>query len=131
MESPNSTRILIVDDEKEFTDLLQMQMRRCANVQLRVVNHSEQVIDAARQFKPAVILLDIVMPGLDGGELLHKLEADEKLKQIPVIIVSALTTQSETESGLTASGHALIAKPVKTEVLISRIENVLGHSLRH
>jgi DNA-binding response OmpR family regulator len=131
MESSNSTRILIIDDEKEFTDLLQMQMRRCANVQLRVVNHSEHAIDAARQFKPAMILLDIVMPGLDGGELLHKFEADETLKKIPVIIVSALTTQAETASGLTASGHALIAKPVKTEVLISRIEDLLGHSLRH
>ncbi|MEZ5325196.1 MAG: response regulator [Verrucomicrobiales bacterium] len=131
MESPSSTRILIIDDEKEFTDLLQMQMRRCANVQLRVVNHSEHAIAAAQQFKPAIILLDIVMPGLDGGELLHKFEADKALKSIPIIVVSALTTHAETAGGLTASGHALVAKPVKTEQLISRIEDLLGHTIRH
>ena len=130
MES-SSTRVLIIDDEKEFTDLLQMQMRRCANVHLRVVNQSDKAIDAARQFKPEIILLDIVMPGLDGGELLHRFEEDENLKNIPVIVVSALTTHDETSSGLTASGHALVAKPIKTEQLVKRIEEALGHTIRH
>ncbi|MGK0190445.1 MAG: two-component system OmpR family response regulator [Verrucomicrobiales bacterium] len=127
----STTRILIIDDEKEFTDLLQMQMRRSANVHLRVVNLSTEAVEAARQFKPSLILLDIVMPGLDGGELLHLFEADKDLKEVPIIVVSALTTHDETSSGLTASGHPLIAKPVKTEQLISRIEDQLGHTIRH
>ena len=126
-----STRILIIDDEKEFTDLLQVQIRRHGNVHLRVVNKSTDAIAAARQFKPSVILLDIVMPGLDGGELLHELEADEDLKRVPVIIVSALTTHAETSTGLSASGHPLIAKPVKTEELIECIEAQIGHTIRH
>ena len=127
----NGTRILIIDDEKDFTDLLQMQIRRHGNVQLRVVNQPDQAISAALQFKPAIILLDIVMPGMDGGELLHKFETNKDLKDIPIIIVSALTTHAETSTGMSASGHPLVAKPVKTEELVSRIEEQLGHSIRH
>jgi two-component system OmpR family response regulator len=125
------TRVLIIDDEKGFTDLLQMQVRRHANVHLRVVNQSDQALEVARQFKPDIILLDIVMPGIDGGELLHQFEGDANLKEIPIIVVSALTTHAETSSGLSLSGHPLIAKPVKTEELVGRIEEQLGHSIRH
>ena len=127
----SSARILIIDDEKDFTDLLQMQIRRHGNVQLRVVNNSTEALSAAKQFKPSIILLDVVMPGLDGGELLHEFESDSVLKEVPVIIVSALTTHDETSAGLSASGHPLVAKPVKTEELISCIEKQLGHSIRH
>ena len=126
------TKILIVDDEKEFTDLMQLHLRRHGNVHLRVVNFSDQAIDVSRQFKPDIILLDVIMPGMDGGEVLQALESDPVLSTIPVIVVSALATNDETKMGNAeqTGGHPIVAKPVQIDRLVEKIEDLIGHSLK-
>lgn len=128
----SQTKILIVDDEKDFTDLLQLHLRRHGNVHLRVVNQSDQALEVARQFKPSVILLDVVMPGMDGGEVLQGLESDAELCRIPVVVVSALATNDDTAMGnaTETGGHPIVAKPVKIERLVEKIEELIGHSLK-
>jgi len=127
----SKTKILIIDDEKEFTDLLQMNLRIRGPMQLRVVNHSDEAVEVARQFSPDVILLDIIMPAPDGCDVLRTLETDPELKEIPIIIVSALVTNDETtgEPHPMTSGRPVVAKPVKIARLVGAIEDVVGHSL--
>ena len=73
----------------------------------------------------AVILLDIVMPKIDGGELATQIEADRELHDTPIIFLTALVTHSEAKSGLHIQGHPLVAKPISIPELIDAIEKHL------
>jgi putative two-component system response regulator len=72
-----------------------------------------------------VILLDIVMPEIDGGELAIQIEADRELHDTPIIFLTALVTHSEANSGLQIQGHPLVAKPISIPELIDAIEKHL------
>jgi CheY-like chemotaxis protein len=79
----------------------------------------------AHDFKPDVILLDIVMPKMDGGELANQIEADRELYDTPIIFLTALVTHVEANSGLHIQGHPLVAKPISIPELITAIEKHL------
>ena len=72
-----------------------------------------------------MILLDIVMPKIDGGELATQIEADRELHDTPIIFLTALVTHSEAKSGLHIQGHPLVAKPISIPELIDAIEKHL------
>jgi chemosensory pili system protein ChpA (sensor histidine kinase/response regulator) len=72
-----------------------------------------------------VILLDIVMPKIDGGELATQIEADRELHKTPIIFLTALVTHLEAKSGLHIQGHPLVAKPISIPELIDAIEKHL------
>ena len=71
----------------------------------------------AHDFKPDVILLDIVMPKIDGGELATQIEGDRELGDTPIIFLTALVTHIEAKSGLQIQGHPLVAKPMIPELI--------------
>ena len=79
----------------------------------------------AHNFKPDVILLDIVMPKMDGGELATQIEGDRELHDTPIIFLTALVTHGEAKSGLHVQGHPLVAKPISIPELIEAIEKHL------
>ena len=79
----------------------------------------------AHDFKPDVILLDIVMPKIDGGELATQIEGDRELRDTPIIFLTALVTHIEAKSGLQIQGHPLVAKPISIPELIDVIEKHL------
>src|SRR4051812_29508069 len=83
------TRILIVDDEPETTRLLQLILQRKRPYEVRVKNHSKQALDVARAFKPDVILLDIIMPELDGGDVARLIRHEPSFERVPIIFLSA------------------------------------------
>ena len=120
-------RVLIIDDEAEFTRLLRMNLEKVGGFAVRVENSSENAMETAREFSPDVILLDIVMPGLDGGDLCVRFQADPKLQKVPVIIVSALVSNDETsQDAVAVSGDQIIvAKPVSMEKMLHSIEEAL------
>jgi CheY-like chemotaxis protein len=72
-----------------------------------------------------VILLDIVMPKMDGGELASQIEGDRELHDTPIIFLTALVTHGEAKSGLHVQGHPLVAKPISIPELIEVIEKHL------
>ena len=80
----------------------------------------------AHNFKPDVILLDIVMPKIDGGELATQIEADRELQDTPIIFLTALVAHGEAKSGLHIQGHPLVAKPISISELIDAIEKHLS-----
>ena len=100
-------RILIVDDEPETTRLLQIILQRKRPYEVRVENHATRALDAARAFKPDVILLDIIMPELDGGEVARRLRHEPAFERVPIIFLSACAQP--------IPGYPFLAKPAPVE----------------
>ncbi|CAN5238136.1 N/A [soil metagenome] len=125
MNTPKSQqRILLVDDEAEFTELLRMNLLRTGRFEVEVENDATNALAKAREFRPDIILLDIVMPGIDGGDVSSLLRDDPVLRSTPVIMVSALVSNDElNDDEVAQSGDKIIlAKPVRMEKLLAAID---------
>lgn len=119
-------KILIVDDEENFARLVKLNLERTGNYEVRAEYQGVKAIVAAREFKPNLILLDILMPGMDGGKVAEMIRNDKNLEDIPIVFLTAATTKKEVSShdGI-IGGRPFIAKPVSVEELISCIEKNL------
>ncbi len=120
-------RILIIDDEESFTQLVKLNLEARGKYEVRAENKGPLGLIAAKQFKPDLILLDLIMPDMGGGEVSYQLKSDEETKTIPIVFITAIMTKDEaaTRGGI-ISGHQVIAKPVTTEQLIDVIEINIG-----
>lgn len=120
-------RILIVDDDPQFGVLAKLTLEETGLFEVSVKTDSNGAIDAAREFRPDLILLDIVMPGLDGGDVQALLKNDPLLCHVPVLIVSAIVSGEDAdEDGIVYSGgDTLLPKTVNPAVLIEKIEGKL------
>lgn len=121
-------KILIVDDESDFTDILKLNLEKMEIYEVRGENKADRVLQTAREFVPDLILMDIVMPKFDGGTVKALLEEDEMLRDIPVVFLTAIVTRRELEgdsSGIIA-GHPFIAKPASPKVIAATIEKQLA-----
>ncbi|MCX7927150.1 MAG: response regulator [Candidatus Omnitrophica bacterium] len=117
-------KILIVDDEESFCRLVKLNLEQTGEFEVRTETKGIRALPAAREFKPDFILLDIVMPDMDGGEIAHQLSEDAELKNIPVGFLTALIRDYEvTPQGDTIAGRPFIAKPVTVAQLINFIKN--------
>jgi CheY-like chemotaxis protein len=120
-------KILIVDDEVGFTRLLKLNLEKSGRYTVRVVNDSTRAIEAMRVFKPDLALLDIVMPDLDGGDLVARMKEDPALSRVPVLMLTALVAPSETGGHAAERGDlTMVAKPVSLEALVEAIESKLA-----
>ncbi len=118
-------KILIIDDEEDFCYFAKKNLEAISNYGIIVANKGKKGIQIARKEKPDLILLDIMMPGIDGFEVLKRLKANEKTQNIPVIM---LTAKDEDESKIKASGlycEDYLVKPVEKLVLRAKIQKVL------
>ncbi len=123
-------RLLLIDDDAELTELLKMMFEADGSYELKVENHSDRALEAAREFRPDLILLDVVMPGLDGGDVSALLQEDPELRETPVIVVSALVRNEDTGSGKSIQfrDKTMLPKPYKFEHLKKLIELRLEES---
>lgn len=120
-------RILVVDDEAGFTKLLKFNLERTGNYEVREENVATRAAQAARIFLPDLILLDIVMPGRDGGDVVAELRRHSQTTHIPVIMLTALVARNEiSRHSVAESGELLmLGKPVDMATLIHCIEEQL------
>jgi CheY-like chemotaxis protein len=120
-------KILVVDDEQNMTRMLKRNLEATGRYDVRTENSGAAGVTAAREFQPDLILLDIMMPGIDGGEVAAKIKEDKRLANIPVVFLSAIVKKEETQpTGGNIGGLTFLAKPVKLDDLITCIENHLG-----
>jgi CheY-like chemotaxis protein len=94
---PKRIRVLHVDDEESYTRLLKLNLERTGKYEVRVENYSPNAVQAAREFKPHVVLLDIIMPVMFGGDVANQFANDPELKHIPIIFFSAAVTRQRIE----------------------------------
>lgn len=122
-----TTRILIVDDEPAITRMVKLNLERTGNYLVHTENHGKLAITAAREFKPDLIILDVMMPDLSGDEISEQLKEDANLSKIKVIFMTAIVTHAETNAmGHVIGGQIFLAKPVNTKEMIEMIEKVLA-----
>src|SRR5207237_5516101 len=93
-------RILIVDDDRESTHLVKILLEKAGHYLVLEENDPVKAHQSARNFRPDVILLDIMMPETDGAEVAAQIEADPELQSTPIIFLTALLTKPETKTGL-------------------------------
>lgn len=117
-------KVLLVDDEKSFANLLKLNLEQTEQYEVRVVNAPEDALPAAREFRPDVMLLDIIMPRMPGGNVVAEFEADPDLKNMPIVFLTAAVqrTRLQEMDGI-ISGRACLAKPASLEEIIAKIEN--------
>jgi CheY-like chemotaxis protein len=125
--SKEKRRILIVDDDPDSTHLVKILLEKTGNYVVLEENDADQAHQSARNFRPDAILLDIMMPKTDGGEVAAQIEADPELRNTPIIFLTALVTEPETKAGLRIEGHRSLAKPINIPQLIDQIEESLRH----
>ena len=116
-------RILLVDDEKSLTTLLKLNLEDTGNYDVRVENWPEDALAAAREFKPDLVLLDIIMPRLPGGNVAAQIDADPLLKGTPIVFLTAAVRRSQVEDndGIICE-HPCLAKPATMDEVIAMIE---------
>ena len=116
-------KILIIDDEEKFTKYVKLNLESTGDYEVVVASNGLSGIEAAKAFKPDLILLDVMMPDMDGSEVSEKLKDHQDCKDIPVVFLTAIVTKKEVDKkGSRIGGHPFIAKPVTLENLISDIE---------
>lgn len=116
--------ILVVDDEQDLLDLIEYNLKKEGFDVLKAEDGKEG-IEMARKHNPSLVLLDIMMPKMDGLEVVERIRDDEKLKHIPIIFLTARGDEKTEVEGLDKGGDDYITKPISTTKLISRIKAVL------
>ena len=125
-------RILIADDEKAFAEMLKLNLQATGEYEVRIENDPTQVLPAALQFQPDLILLDIIMPKVEGPDIAFKIKSHESLKKVPIIFLTAAVKKDEVDSedGM-IGGYPFVAKTSSLNVLIDTIEKaILSHPYR-
>jgi len=127
MEAARKRRVMIVDDEPGFTKVVKLTLEASKNYEVLELNNPSTVVQNARKFSPDVILLDVVMPNMDGGDVFAQLQGDPMLRAIPVIFVTATVRKGEVpEHGGKIGTSFFIAKPVSAQGLMRCIEEHVG-----
>ncbi len=116
--------ILVVDDEQDLLDLIEYNLKQEGFDVLKAEDGVEG-IEMAREHSPNLVLLDIMMPKMDGLEVVERMRDDKKLKKIPIIFLTARGDEKTEVQGLDKGGDDYITKPISTTKLISRIKAVL------
>ncbi len=120
-------RILVVDDEVSITRLLKLNLERTGQYIVREENAGIMAVPAAREFKPDLILMDVMMPGMTGGDVAAQLREDPALRRIPLVFLTAAVKREEMGGGTARiAGRQYIAKPLNVQEVIAVIEKTLA-----
>ena len=119
-------KILLVDDEKSLCRVLKLNLEETGRYEVQTESKGTNALNAALAFKPDLIVLDFIMPDMDGGDVLQQMEGHPLLRHVPVIFLTAVATKEDTQDqGTVIGGHYVIAKPVSVEQLTEAIERKL------
>lgn len=121
----NSKKVLIVDDEAEICELIQMTLEINGFSQIRIVKDGKSAINAAEFWLPDIILLDLMLPVIDGLSVCKILKNNPMTANIPIIMITAKSTPTDIVVGLELGANDYVTKPFNNQVLLARIRNQL------
>ncbi len=126
MAQGEKKRIVCVEDEMEMIDLIRLILTR-KGFEVKGANGGKEGLEIIRQEKPDLVLLDLMMPDMDGWEVFQQMKADETIRQIPVIVVTAKAQSIDKVLGIhIAKVDDYIAKPFSPQELLASVEKVIG-----
>ena len=120
----NKKKILVVDDEEDILKLMVAALRT-KNFDITTAESGEACLKKVERRRPDLILLDIILPGIDGLEVLKRLKSDMKTETIPVVLVFASVHEEQMERGLSAGADAYITKPFDPMELKRKVREIL------
>jgi DNA-binding response OmpR family regulator len=119
-------KILVVDDEPDIVKVLVARLKE-HGYETTTASDGNQALVQAEQYQPDLIILDIMMPGMDGTEAAQKLRENPKTQDIPIIFLSALQTKKEEQKeGERIGGNVILAKPFETDILLAKIREMIS-----
>jgi two-component system, OmpR family, phosphate regulon response regulator PhoB len=117
-------RILIVDDEPDVTELVSYHLRG-KGFDVETVNDPTRSIGVARTFLPDLVILDVMMPEINGHQICRMLRADQKLKAVPVLFLTAKAEEGDRIQGLEIGADDYVCKPFSPKELVLRVQSIL------
>src|SRR2546430_2778795 len=120
-------RVLVVDDEADLVRILQFGLQGIG-YQVETASDGQEALKKAREQKPDLILLDLMLPKLDGYKVCRMLKFDERYKSIPIVILSARTQEADREMARSTGADLFITKPYNLEEILQTIQNLLQTS---
>ncbi|MFC1548472.1 response regulator [Candidatus Omnitrophota bacterium] len=116
-------KILVVDDEKGFTDMVKEILEETGKYEVDAENDARGAIGAARKFQPDLIILDVLIPHMDGPHIAEQIRKDRDIRKVPIVFVSALF---DFVSGGAEPSSLLLSKPLRVKKLIRCVEQNLS-----
>jgi len=123
----SSKRVLAIEDEEDILEVIEYNLDR-EGYDVTTSRNGEDGLELVRKDHPDIVLLDLMLPDLDGLEVCRKIRSDQEIKQIPVIMVTAKDTESEVVLGLGVGADDYITRPFKPKELVARVKAVLRRS---
>ena len=121
---PMSSHILVVEDDRDIADLIVHHLHR-ADLQAEVLSSGSGVLDHVRQSSPALVVLDLMLPGLGGLEICRLMRADRTLAATPIIMLTARADEADRIKGLELGADDYVTKPFSPKELVARVQAVL------
>ncbi|MCU0651882.1 MAG: response regulator [Candidatus Omnitrophica bacterium] len=118
-------RILLVDDEKDLVEMVKMRLE-ASGYEIIPAYDGQEGLEKARKEIPDLIILDIMLPKMDGYKVCRLLKFDEKYKKIPIIMFSARAQESDQSTGKEVGADGYIVKPFEPVALVNKIQEFLG-----
>jgi CheY-like chemotaxis protein len=124
-----NTKILVVDDEPNLSDLVRFFLEKTKRYEVRVENRPAHALSAAKEFQPDLILLDVDMPGKDGGQVAKEIKAQPGMRDIPILFLTSLISRDEAgDEPVVRGGMRFLAKPVNNTALIRTVDRILSEA---
>ena len=120
-------RVLIVDDERKNRQLIEVMLGD-EHYDITTASSGEEALALIRASPPDLLLLDVMMPGMDGYQLAARMKGDPATARMPIIMLSALTDRNSMNHGRSAGAEAFLAKPVNGAELRQQVQRVLGEA---
>lgn len=115
-------KILIVDDEKDICDLIELNLLSNGFKEIKTAYDGKSAVKIVREWLPDLILLDLMLPEIDGIQICRLLKNDDSLKNIPIIMLTAKSSEYDIVSGLECGADDYITKPFSNKILLARIK---------
>ena len=120
-------KVLIVDDEPSIAKILRKQLE-VAGFEVTVAVDGEDGLAKVREWKPELVLLDVMLPKINGHEVCKTLKADPELKGIPVIMLTAKTQRQDQDLAQQQGADAFLTKPFQLAELLAKVRGLLGQA---
>lgn len=129
MTDGGATRVLVADDDRDIRDLVAFKLGQ-AGFDVDVAEDGATALERTRAGRPALVVLDVMMPGLSGMDVARQLRADADTAQTPIILLTARAQEADVEAGFAVGVDDYVVKPFSPRELLSRVQAVLARAAR-